>query len=251
MEAHYWQCDKHIWKFLMISSTWIWLDYLPLPVLMIFLLKQKGKQYYSFGEDEEFVCFTGFDLEGFQFINCLPDGTWSQPKGRCLSKSAFSALQCEIIRPCSYIFHNARNTLNTCLLQFKRSPAFPWKSQMTWSCSPPKRHMQLVNQWVWTAMSRGLCHNHSVSTDAATASRGSRRYLLTCAAPMVGFSTWAKEMVTLLVLLSPIFKFPHKWTIRKILSKQYLCHSHGHNIWQKFIDYNAFIQIWKSPYTCV
>uniref|UniRef100_A0A8D0ADR9 Complement component 6, duplicate 2 n=1 Tax=Sander lucioperca TaxID=283035 RepID=A0A8D0ADR9_SANLU len=44
---------------------------------------RKAKQYYDFGEDEEFQCYTGFDLEGFQFINCLPDGTWSQPKGRC------------------------------------------------------------------------------------------------------------------------------------------------------------------------
>uniref|UniRef100_A0A673AQZ3 Complement component 6 n=1 Tax=Sphaeramia orbicularis TaxID=375764 RepID=A0A673AQZ3_9TELE len=43
----------------------------------------KSKQYYDFGEDEEFQCFTGFELEGFQFINCLPDGTWTQPQGRC------------------------------------------------------------------------------------------------------------------------------------------------------------------------
>uniref|UniRef100_A0A672JR31 Complement component 6 n=1 Tax=Salarias fasciatus TaxID=181472 RepID=A0A672JR31_SALFA len=48
---------------------------------------RKSKQYYSFGEDEEFKCFTGFSLEGFQFINCLPGGTWSQPRGRCVSKS--------------------------------------------------------------------------------------------------------------------------------------------------------------------
>nr|XP_046230774.1 complement component C6-like [Scatophagus argus] len=47
---------------------------------------RKSKQYYNFGEDEEFQCFTGFDLEGFQFINCLPDGTWSQPNGRCVRK---------------------------------------------------------------------------------------------------------------------------------------------------------------------
>ncbi|XP_012732976.2 complement component C6 [Fundulus heteroclitus] len=47
---------------------------------------RKSKQYYSFGEDEEFQCFTGFELEGFQFINCLPDGTWSQPTGRCIRK---------------------------------------------------------------------------------------------------------------------------------------------------------------------
>nr|XP_057920643.1 complement component C6 isoform X1 [Doryrhamphus excisus] len=47
---------------------------------------RKAKQYYDFGEGEEFQCYTGFDLEGFQFINCLPDGTWSQPQGRCLRK---------------------------------------------------------------------------------------------------------------------------------------------------------------------
>lgn len=44
---------------------------------------RKAKQYYDFGEDEEFQCFAGFDLEGFQYINCLPDGTWSQPRGSC------------------------------------------------------------------------------------------------------------------------------------------------------------------------
>ncbi|XP_054468408.1 complement component C6 [Anoplopoma fimbria] len=47
---------------------------------------RKAKQYYNFGEDEELQCFTGFDLEGFQYINCLPDGTWSQPRGRCIRK---------------------------------------------------------------------------------------------------------------------------------------------------------------------
>ncbi|XP_027134418.1 complement component C6 [Larimichthys crocea] len=47
---------------------------------------RKSKQYYSFGEDEEFQCYTGFDLEGFQYINCLPDGTWSQPSGSCIRK---------------------------------------------------------------------------------------------------------------------------------------------------------------------
>ncbi|XP_057674285.1 complement component C6 isoform X1 [Corythoichthys intestinalis] len=47
---------------------------------------RKAKQYYNFGEAEDFQCVTGFDPEGFQFINCLPDGTWSQPKGSCLRK---------------------------------------------------------------------------------------------------------------------------------------------------------------------
>uniref|UniRef100_A0A8P4KJ15 Complement component 6, duplicate 2 n=1 Tax=Dicentrarchus labrax TaxID=13489 RepID=A0A8P4KJ15_DICLA len=47
---------------------------------------RKGKQYYNFGEDEEFQCYSGFELDGFQFINCLPDGTWSQPNGRCIMR---------------------------------------------------------------------------------------------------------------------------------------------------------------------
>ncbi|XP_028273753.1 complement component C6 [Parambassis ranga] len=45
---------------------------------------RKAKRYYDFGEAEEFQCFTGFELVGFQYINCLPDGTWSQPKGKCI-----------------------------------------------------------------------------------------------------------------------------------------------------------------------
>uniref|UniRef100_A0A8C7YVK8 Complement component 6, duplicate 1 n=1 Tax=Oryzias sinensis TaxID=183150 RepID=A0A8C7YVK8_9TELE len=44
---------------------------------------RKAKPYYDVGEDEEFRCFTGFELEGFQFINCRPDGSWSPPSGRC------------------------------------------------------------------------------------------------------------------------------------------------------------------------
>lgn len=48
---------------------------------------RKSKQYYEFGEDEEFQCFTGFELEGYQFFNCVPGGTWSQPKGRCIRKT--------------------------------------------------------------------------------------------------------------------------------------------------------------------
>ncbi|XP_074546866.1 complement component C6 [Halichoeres trimaculatus] len=47
---------------------------------------RKAKQYYNFGEDEEFQCFRGFELEGFQYINCRPDGTWSQLKGSCVRK---------------------------------------------------------------------------------------------------------------------------------------------------------------------
>ncbi|XP_041826207.1 complement component C6 isoform X1 [Melanotaenia boesemani] len=47
---------------------------------------RKAKQYYSFGEDEEFQCFTGFENDDFQYINCLPDGTWTEPQGKCVRK---------------------------------------------------------------------------------------------------------------------------------------------------------------------
>ncbi|KAM4635677.1 complement component C6 [Polymixia lowei] len=45
---------------------------------------RKAKLYYDYGEDEEFQCFTGFEMEGFPFINCLPGGTWTQPTGSCI-----------------------------------------------------------------------------------------------------------------------------------------------------------------------
>ncbi|KAK7895739.1 hypothetical protein WMY93_021064 [Mugilogobius chulae] len=48
---------------------------------------RKSKQYYEFGEDEEFICFTGFELEGYQFFSCRPDGTWGPLQGRCVRKS--------------------------------------------------------------------------------------------------------------------------------------------------------------------
>ncbi|TKS84148.1 Complement component C6 [Collichthys lucidus] len=57
---------------------------------------RKSKQYYNFGEDEEFQCYTGFDLEGFQYINCLPDGTWSQPSGSCIKPESLCILNTEV-----------------------------------------------------------------------------------------------------------------------------------------------------------
>ncbi|XP_029024265.1 complement component C6 [Betta splendens] len=50
---------------------------------------RKSKQYYNYGENEEFLCFTGFELDGYQFINCLPDGTWTDPSGECIRKICF------------------------------------------------------------------------------------------------------------------------------------------------------------------
>uniref|UniRef100_A0A8C7V4G7 Complement component 6, duplicate 1 n=1 Tax=Oncorhynchus mykiss TaxID=8022 RepID=A0A8C7V4G7_ONCMY len=47
---------------------------------------RKDKRYYEFGDMEEFLCFTGFEMEGYQFINCRPDGTWTPPTGMCIRK---------------------------------------------------------------------------------------------------------------------------------------------------------------------
>uniref|UniRef100_A0A8C1Y4J3 Complement component 6 n=1 Tax=Cyprinus carpio TaxID=7962 RepID=A0A8C1Y4J3_CYPCA len=41
-----------------------------------------NKRQYDYGDHEEFVCFTGFKLDGYQLIHCLQDGTWEKPKGR-------------------------------------------------------------------------------------------------------------------------------------------------------------------------
>lgn len=45
-----------------------------------------NKWHYDFGEHEEFVCLTGFELEGYQYIHCLPDGTWKPATGKCIRK---------------------------------------------------------------------------------------------------------------------------------------------------------------------
>ncbi|XP_028827061.1 complement component C6 [Denticeps clupeoides] len=45
-----------------------------------------NKRQYDFGDHDEFLCFTGFELEGYQFIHCLPDGTWKPASGQCIKK---------------------------------------------------------------------------------------------------------------------------------------------------------------------
>uniref|UniRef100_A0AAR2J3B7 Complement component C6 n=1 Tax=Pygocentrus nattereri TaxID=42514 RepID=A0AAR2J3B7_PYGNA len=44
-----------------------------------------NKRHYNYGDHEEFMCFTGFELDGYQLIHCQKDGAWEEPKGRCLS----------------------------------------------------------------------------------------------------------------------------------------------------------------------
>lgn len=45
-----------------------------------------NKRQYDFGEHEEFLCLTGYELEGYQYIHCLPDGTWKPATGQCIKK---------------------------------------------------------------------------------------------------------------------------------------------------------------------
>uniref|UniRef100_A0A4W4EUG3 Complement component 6 n=1 Tax=Electrophorus electricus TaxID=8005 RepID=A0A4W4EUG3_ELEEL len=55
----------------------------PKPPLNSYL--RMNKRQYSYGDHEEFVCFTGFELDGYGLIHCLSDGTWEVAKGRCVS----------------------------------------------------------------------------------------------------------------------------------------------------------------------
>ncbi|XP_061473069.1 complement component C6-like [Rhineura floridana] len=41
------------------------------------------KNYYAVGEQAEVVCFSGYDLVGYQFFLCLPDQTWAQQPVDC------------------------------------------------------------------------------------------------------------------------------------------------------------------------
>ncbi|XP_073790443.1 complement component C6 isoform X1 [Danio rerio] len=45
-----------------------------------------NKRQYDYGDHEEIICFTGFELQGFQLIHCLQDGTWEKPKAQCIKK---------------------------------------------------------------------------------------------------------------------------------------------------------------------
>ncbi|KAG7321045.1 hypothetical protein KOW79_015460 [Hemibagrus wyckioides] len=46
-----------------------------------------NKRVYDYGDHEEFVCFSGFELEGYQLIHCQQDGTWEEAKGSCIKRS--------------------------------------------------------------------------------------------------------------------------------------------------------------------
>ncbi|TSX03288.1 Complement component C6 [Bagarius yarrelli] len=45
-----------------------------------------NKRVYDYGDHEEFVCFTGFELQGYQLIRCQQDGTWEDAKGSCIKR---------------------------------------------------------------------------------------------------------------------------------------------------------------------
>ncbi|XP_044132635.1 complement component C6 [Bufo gargarizans] len=42
------------------------------------------KTWYSVAEEVEIICFSGYELSGFQFLRCLPDGTWKQEPVECI-----------------------------------------------------------------------------------------------------------------------------------------------------------------------
>ncbi|XP_069602008.1 complement component C6 [Ranitomeya imitator] len=42
------------------------------------------KSWYSVAEQIEIICFSGYELSGFQFLRCLPDGTWKQEHVECV-----------------------------------------------------------------------------------------------------------------------------------------------------------------------
>ncbi|XP_056401856.1 complement component C6-like [Hyla sarda] len=42
------------------------------------------KIWYSVAEEIEVDCFSGYELSGFQFLRCLPDGTWKQEHVECV-----------------------------------------------------------------------------------------------------------------------------------------------------------------------
>ncbi|MCJ8740947.1 hypothetical protein PDJAM_G00064810 [Pangasius djambal] len=45
-----------------------------------------NKRVYDHGDHEEFVCFSGFELNGYQLIHCQKDGTWEEAKGSCVKR---------------------------------------------------------------------------------------------------------------------------------------------------------------------
>ncbi|KAM3937274.1 complement component C6 [Leptodactylus fuscus] len=47
-------------------------------------LFMNNKPWYSVAEEIEVVCFSGYELSGFQFLRCLPDGTWKQEAVECV-----------------------------------------------------------------------------------------------------------------------------------------------------------------------
>ncbi|OCU02571.1 complement C6, gene 1 L homeolog isoform X1 [Xenopus laevis] len=42
------------------------------------------KKWYSVAEQVEIQCVSGYELSGYQFLRCLPDGTWKQEDVECI-----------------------------------------------------------------------------------------------------------------------------------------------------------------------
>ncbi|XP_068107017.1 complement component C6 [Hyperolius riggenbachi] len=45
------------------------------------------KRWYGVAEEVEIICFSGYELSGYQFLRCLPDGTWKREEVKCIRAS--------------------------------------------------------------------------------------------------------------------------------------------------------------------
>ncbi|XP_068107037.1 complement component C6-like isoform X2 [Hyperolius riggenbachi] len=45
------------------------------------------KRWYEVAEEVEIICFSGYELSGYQFLRCRPDGTWKREEVKCIRAS--------------------------------------------------------------------------------------------------------------------------------------------------------------------
>nr|BAU69627.1 C6 [Sphyrna zygaena] len=60
--------------------------YCPKPDAPVNGFLRVSKHWYAVAEMLEVICFSGFELRGYQFYRCLPDGTWHKEDVECQRK---------------------------------------------------------------------------------------------------------------------------------------------------------------------
>ncbi|XP_078416368.1 complement component C6-like [Cetorhinus maximus] len=60
--------------------------YCPKPEAPVNGFLRVSKQHYQVAEMLEIICFSGYELSGYQFYRCLPDGTWHKEDVECQRK---------------------------------------------------------------------------------------------------------------------------------------------------------------------